>query len=102
MRQIHWSPKPTNRETNKSTIIKPYSPYNFKTNLYKFKTNPYKFKSNPYKLKTKLNTISLQPQQGQKEHQKLRTTNHPTEGVTLIKVHFIENIPVLGSMHHSE
>jgi len=44
----------------------------------------------------------LQPQQGQKEQQKLRTTNNPTEGVTLIKTHFIENIPALESMHHSE
>jgi len=35
MRQIHWSPKPTNRETNKSTTIKPVQ---FKTNSYKSTT----------------------------------------------------------------
>ena len=39
---------------------------------------------------------------GQKEQQKLRTTNNPIKGVTLIKTHFNENIPALGSMHYPE
>ena len=49
---------------------------------------------------TRTNPIqSLCTHKGQKEQQKLITTNNPTEGVTLIKAHFIENIQALGSMH---
>ena len=97
MRQFLWSPKPTNRETNRFPTKKLVQPVQFqkltrkKSKLTCTKSNL--TRTNPNILKIKPNTISHN--KGQKEQQKLRTTNNPTEGVTLIKTHFIENIQAL-------
>jgi len=92
MRQFIWSPKPTNRETNKFTTKKHVHPVQFQKLTH---TKTELTRTNPNRLKTKPNTISHN--KGQQEQQKLRTTNNPTEGVTLIKTYFIENIQTLHS-----
>jgi len=87
LRQFLWSPKPTNRETNRFTTKKPVQPVQFqklthtKSELTRTKSNLTRTNPNRLKTKPKLRTHN----KGQKEQQKLRTTNNPTEGVTLIK-----------------
>ena len=96
MRQFIWSSKPTNRErqTNlplKTRIARTLSRLT-RTNSKLTRTN-----SNLTRTNSKPNPIQslCNHNKGQKEQQKLRTTNNPTEGVTIIKTHFIENIQTL-------